>query len=96
MVIATVVHNFGVSSMIDRHNEQMRHSKRGALLFDIQPIGSVAFGKQFQKISVRISRAKLLIGKAELGPAVPVAPFITSASVAELPDGSCARMGMTT
>jgi hypothetical protein len=93
MVIATVVHNFGVSSTIDRHNEQTRHSKRGALLLDIQPAG-VSVGKQFQKISERISRANRLIGKAELGPAIPVAPFITSAPVAEFPDGSCARMGM--
>jgi len=92
--MATIFHNLGVSSTIDRHDEQTRHSKRGALSLDmIQLFGSVNLGKQFQKISVRISRAKRLIGKAELGPA---APFITCAFVAEFPDGSCLRMGMVT
>ena len=92
MVIVTVVHNFGLSKTIDRHNEQTRQNKRRALLLDIQPAGSVTFGKQFQKTSARISRANRLIGG--VGPtAVPVAHFesITSPepSVAEFPDGSC-------
>jgi hypothetical protein len=71
-----VAHSCGVASASARHDEQTRHSKRGALPLDIH---TVSGSRQFQNISAMISRESRLNGKVEAGLAVALS--IVSVSI---------------